>query len=325
VTTADYHIPVLLHQITRFLDPRPGKRFIDATLGGGGHSAALLARGASVLGIDGDPDALSHAREQLAEYLAAEVEVQACPDPDNRIRPTLQDIRKTAPGRAPNQLILAHGNFADLGLIAKTAGFSAVDGILFDLGVSGHQLRASHRGFSFHQEAALDMRLDPDRQGATAADLVNALSEKELTELLHRYGEEPRARAIARAIIRRRAAKSLVTTEDLVRLVLSVYRLNPGRRIHPATRTFQALRIAVNSELENLEAALDQVGLLLGSGGKLAVISFHSLEDRLVKNFLRSTSHQWRSFSLKPIRPSGAEISHNPSSRSAKLRLAVKT
>ncbi len=205
-----------------------------------------------------------------------------------------------------------HGNFAHLKKIAVEAGFNAVDGILMDLGVSSHQLETDYRGFSFNREANLDMRMDPKNQTVTSADLVNAGSEKELANLFWKFGEERANRAVAKAIVE---ARPITTTNRLAEIVLRVRKHSPKDRTHPATRIFQALRIAVNNELENLEEALPQVMELLKPGGKLVVISFHSLEDRIVKNFMKKSPL---------IRPTKEEIEQNPRARSGKLRIYEK-
>ena len=265
-----------------------------------------------LLGIDADPVALALAGEQLAEF--------------------------------GKRVALVQGNFADLEEIASEHGFGPVDGVLLDLGLSSLQLEAAGRGFSFQLDGPLDMRFDPSAgsghrpgQATTAADLVNGLSVEELASVLSRYGEEPRARRIARAIV---AERPINTTGELAALVERT--VGRGRRIHPATRTFQALRMAVNEELECLAEALPQALRLLVPGGRLAIISFHSLEDRLVKQFFRSEARgclcppgipvcvcghraSLEIVTKKPIRPSAEEVAANPRSRSAKLRIAFRS
>ncbi len=246
------HVPVLLQETIRGLVLEPGGVFIDGTLGGGGHTAALLAAGAQhVLGIDRDPAALAAARERFD----------------------------------PQQVTLVHGNFRDIGTLAQTHGFSNVAGVLLDIGVSSHQLDTAERGFSFSTDAELDMRMDPTT-GPTAADLVNTLPETDLADVIFRYGEERASRRIARYIVERRQATPFTTTVELANVVQRAAGGKSGR-IHPATRTFQALRIAVNDELGALETALPAATTLLGPGGRLAVISFHSLEDRIVKHYIQ--------------------------------------
>ena len=288
-----------------FLAVRPGGVYIDGTVGGGGHAEAILESSAPdgrLLGLDRDPGALEAAGERLARF----------------------------GGRA----VLRHGSFARLAALAE--GFAPVDGVLLDLGLSSLQLADPARGFAFSQEGPLDMRFDPTAPGPTAADLVNGLPVKELAALLYRYGEERQAGRIAEAIV---AARPLETTRQLAEVIERAV----GRRgrIHPATRTFQALRIAVNKELEALEAALPQAVDLLRPGGRLVVISFHSLEDRIVKRFLRRESRdcicppetpvctcghtaQLRLLTRKPVRPDPEEVERNPRARSARLRAAER-
>jgi 16S rRNA (cytosine1402-N4)-methyltransferase len=287
--------------------PRPGGRFIDGTLGGGGHALALLQAaqpGGALLGIDADPAALAAA---LARLQAA--------------------------GLPAASYTLHHGRFGDMATIAQAHGFTAVDGILLDLGVSSHQLDTAARGFSFGADAPLDMRLDPTR-GPTAADLVNSLDETALADIIYRYGEERGSRRIARLIVAQRERSPISTTGELAALAARAVGRGGRDRIHPATRTFQALRIAVNGELEQLEAALPQALDLLGPGGRLAVISFHSLEDRIVKRFFRAESGyggsmnekppRLRIITKKPIEAGAAEQQANPRARSAKLRVAER-
>jgi 16S rRNA (cytosine1402-N4)-methyltransferase len=301
------HIPVLFQAVLSALAPQPGGRFIDATVGAGGHAAGVLAATAphgQLLGLDRDPAALAVARERLSTY-------------GERVR-------------------LVQASFADLAAIARAQGFVAVDGILFDLGLSSLQLADPSRGFSFQAEGPLDMRFEPT-QDLTAADLVNELPVDDLAELLYQYGEERESRRIARAIVQ---ARPIRTTRQLAAVVARAVGGRRGR-IHPATRTFQALRIAVNDELAQLQAALPQAVALLRPGGRLAVITFHSLEDRIVKEFMRRESRDCicapglpvcvcghtaslRLITRKPITPSAEEVQANPRSRSAKLRVAEK-
>jgi 16S rRNA (cytosine1402-N4)-methyltransferase len=303
---AGEHIPVLHDEVLTGLQVRPGGCYIDATLGAGGHAAGILAASApngKLLGLDADPEAVYFARQRLQTF--------------------------------GERAVLEVGNFRHLGKLAPSRGFDRVDGVLLDLGISSRQLADVARGFSFSAEGPLDMRLDPS-QGRTAADLVNSLPETALADLLWEYGEERHSRRIARAIM---AARPLRTTHQLAELVAKTV----GRRekIHPATRTFQALRIATNEELAALTESLPQARDLLRPGGRLAVISFHSLEDRIVKRFFRHESrdcicppempvcnceHQatLRLITRKPLRPSEAEVVENPRSRSARLRLAER-
>lgn len=300
------HIPVLYKEVLAGLQARPGGRYIDATLGAGGHAAGILEASAPdgrLLGLDADPDAVAYARERLQVF--------------------------------GDRAVLWAGNFRHLSTVAHALDFGQVQGILMDLGLSSRQLEDATRGFSFNQEGPLDMRMDP-RQGQAAADLLNTLPEQELADLLWRYGEERHSRRIARAIV---AARPVARTDELAELVART--VGRRERIHPATRTFQALRIAVNEELEALEEALPQARDLLRPGGRLAVIAFHSLEDRIVKQFFRkeardclcppevpvcSCGHRatLKEVTRKPIRPSGEEVARNPRSRSARLRLAER-
>jgi len=298
------HLPVLFDEVLAGLCVRPGGVYVDATVGGGGHAAGILdvsAPGGRLLCLDADPEAVAFAARSLARY--------------------------------GDRVVLRSANFRQLWSTATDCGFVGVDGVLMDLGLSSRQLADAKRGFSFGLDGPLDMRLDPSR-GTTAADLVNSLPEKELADLLYRFGDERFSRRIARAIV---AARPLKTTRQLATLVTQVV----GRRekIDPSTRTFQALRIAVNGDLDALIDALPQAVDLLRPRGRLAVISFQSQEDVLVKQFTRREARDClcpsempvctcghraslRIVTPKPIRPSEAEISRNPRSRSAKLRVA---
>ena len=301
------HVPVLLEEVLTALKPVPGGRYVDVTVGAAGHARGLLERSSPdgvLLAIDADAEAVEFARLALAEF-------------DGRVA-------------------VRQGFFDELASLAAEHGFVAVDGIVADLGLSSRQLAAAGRGFSFQLEGPLDMRLDPTTQTTTAQDLVNNLSESELAEILYRYGEERRARALARAIVRQRP---LHTTSELASLIART--VGQRGRIHPATRVFQALRIAVNDELGALERMLPQAVGLLVPGGRLAVIAFHSLEDRIVKEFFRREArgcvcppevpvcrcgHQpsVRLVARRPIQPSEAEVRRNPRSRSARLRVVEK-
>ena len=306
------HVTVLPHETLDLLAPRPSAHFLDGTLGGGGHAALLLERTAPdgrVLGIDADPAALDRARQRLPEAVAS------------------------------GRLVLAQGNFAALAELARAADFAPVDGILLDLGLSSDQLADRGRGFSFAADAPLDMRFDPTR-GQSAAELVNTLDEADLADLIYRYGEERRSRAIARRIVAQRSRAPIERSGELVRLVESVIHGRPGG-IHPATRTFQALRIAVNDELGSLEAALPAALDTLRPGGRIVVISFHSLEDRIVKHFFQAEergcvcppelptcvcgrSPRLRILTRHPVTAGEAELAANPRARSAKLRAAER-
>jgi 16S rRNA (cytosine1402-N4)-methyltransferase len=301
------HAPVLYQQVLSALAPRAGSRYLDGTVGAGGHAAGILMASAPdglLLGMDRDPVALEIARSHLAPF-------------GERAR-------------------LVHGSFADMRRAAVGARWTSVHGILLDLGLSSMQVDDPRRGFAFRLDGPLDMRFDPG-QATTASDLVNGVSEEELADLLWRFGEEPHSRQVARRIV---AARPIQTTLELARVVGGAAR---GRRpgMHPATRVFQALRIAVNGELDALEAGLEQALLILAPGGRIAVVSFHSLEDRLVKAFLRRESRDCicppgrpvctcghratlRLLSRKPVRPEEAEVQANPRARSARLRAAER-
>ena len=301
------HIPVLLEETIQALQVQPGGRYIDCTLGSGGHAAAILdhsSPGGQLLGIDANPEAIKIAETRLEAYSGS--------------------------------TLLINENFANLQAICIKYDFFPVHGILFDLGLSSLQLNGNGRGFSFQHDAPLDMRLNPSQE-ITAADIINTFSETKLAHLIKTYGEESYSHQIARHIIQERPIK---TSLQLARTIEQVVR---GRRsgIHPATRTFQALRIAVNQELENLEAALKQAINLLGFEGRLVVISYHSLEDRIVKQFMQQESKDCicppgiptcvcghtaslRLVNRKVITPSLAEVQFNPRSRSARLRAAER-
>ena len=287
------HKPVLLEEGLGFLQVRPGEKYIDATVGEGGHSFEIAKRGGLVLGIDRDPKILAEARRRMRE------------------------------GRVQAQVKLVRGNFDRIDKLAEENGFTKVGGVFFDLGVSSWQLERSGRGFSFRGDEPLDMRVDP-ALSVTAADLLNGLSKHELEKLLQKFGEEERASQLASALVRARSLKSFATTLDLVRVVERVRR-RWGRR-HPATKVFQALRIAVNDEIENLRSALPRAFGVLGGKGRLVVISFHSLEDREVKRFFRrsSKSHLGKILTERPVLPGRGEVAENPRSRSAKLRVIEK-
>lgn len=296
----NYHTPVLLQEILKFLDPGPGKLFIDATCGGGGHTQALLESGAKVLGIDRDPEAIEHIKKQF-KILNFKFKI----------------------GR---DLILVNSNFNQIRDIAIQNGFNSVDGILFDLGVSSHQLEKAERGFSFQAQGPLDMRMDPTLK-VTAGDLINKFDQRRLNEIFKTFGQEKFSWAIAGAICSARQIKPIETTGQLAEIVRRVYRGPHAKRgvasIDPATKTFLALRIVVNSELLNLDEALPQTIGFLKTGGRLAIVSFHSLEDGIVKRFFRSCQ-RLKVLTNKPIGPSSEEILTNLRSRSAKLRVAQK-
>jgi 16S rRNA (cytosine1402-N4)-methyltransferase len=287
------HAPVLVDQVVRWLTPvPPGSWIVDGTVGLGGHAAALLDRATEsrLLGLDRDADALALAASRLARF-------------------------------GP-RCVLRHADFRDLDGEARACGAVPAHAVLLDLGVSSFQLGRSGRGFSFQGDEPLDMRFDT-RQPLTAAELLRRTPEGELAQLLRAYGEEPAARRIARRLAQARARAPIRTTRELAALVASA--IPPARRprrIHPATRTFQALRIAVNDELEGLEAALPRAAGLLAPGGRFGVIAFHSLEDRLVKGaFRRLAATEWRVLTRKPVRPDPDEVRTNPRARSARLRV----
>ena len=303
------HTPVLLTQAIDGLALGPNAICIDATLGGGGHAEAILdAIGPQgrLLGLDADPEALARVQTRLARFAG--------------------------------QTALVQANFRDIGAVAAANGFTAVDAILMDLGVSSYQLWAAERGFSFTASGPLDMRMDPQIE-LTADEIVNTWPQDELANIIFRYGEEPRSRRIARAIV---AARPLHTTAELAEVIARAAGGGHDRsRIHPATKSFQALRIAVNDELGALDEALPQALALLVSGGRLAVITFHSLEDRPVKQFMQREARdcvcppdlpacrcghlaQLRIKTRKPIQPDEGEVAANPHSRSAKLRIAER-
>ncbi|MFH1896128.1 MAG: 16S rRNA (cytosine(1402)-N(4))-methyltransferase RsmH [bacterium] len=296
-----FHIPVLLREVIDYLDVKKGGRYIDCTFGFGGHSFEILKRGGKVLGLDSDKESLE---------VAGEFKVQTC-------LPARQGSKfKDNVGG----LTLENANFSRLEEVARKQGFTEVNGILYDLGLSSWQLSHSGRGFSFQKDEPLDMRADLSL-GVTAADLINTLSANELTKLFKNFGQEHRARRFAKALVHSRSIKPIETTVDL----LNALGVKKGfkDRIHPATQVFQALRIAVNSELLNLSCSLPQAQKLLGAGGKLVVISFHSLEDRLVSEFGNQASNL-KSLTPKPVVPSTVEAAENPRARSAKLRAFEK-
>lgn len=304
------HVPVLLHETLASLNVRRGGRYIDATIGAGGHAAAILSASSpdgQLIGLDRDPTALGIAAERLRQF--------------------------------GDRATLIHASYVEMGRLCRERGWTAVDGILLDLGLSSLQLADANRGFAFNADGPLDMRFDPSSP-QTAADLVNSLPERELADILYRFGEERLSRRIARAIV---AARPVTTTGQLAEIVARAAWRKGGRggRIHPATRTFQALRIAVNGELEALEEVLPRAVGLLAPGGRLAVITFHSLEDRIVKDYFRLMARRpapvrstpqptadhppvVRLVTRKPIRPNEDEVANNARSRSAKLRVVEK-
>ena len=300
------HETVLADEVTEAFQPGPGKVFLDLTLGGGGHSERLLAAGAEVVGVDRDAEALAAAERRLASH-------------GGRFRPL-------------------KGNFSCFPELCREAGVGPFDGILLDLGVSSHQLDTAERGFSFLREGPLDMRMNRD-DGITAAELVNHAPEEELARIFKDFGEEPQARRAARALVSARAKAPLTTTLELAKVLESALGRKSGH--HPGTRIFQALRMAVNGELAALAAALAAVPEWLRPEGRLAVISFHSLEDRICKTHVRERARstmdrpEWpeprpnpdycyRDLTRHPIEASAEEVERNPRARSAKLRVAEK-
>ena len=301
----EYHAPVLWKHIVDGLITDPDGVYVDATLGGGGHAAALLdalAPAGRVLGIDRDPEALAAARDRL------------------------RDDREAGRFRA------LHGNFGDLQQLLDAEGIIPVDGVLLDLGVSSHQIDEAERGFSFQQEGPLDMRMNP-RAGLTAHQVVNAWSEDELKQAFYRYGEERRAPQIARAVVAARPIETTAALADVIRGAV------PERdEVKTLARIFQAIRIVVNGELEELERALEQAESVVRPGGRIAVISYHSLEDRRAKRYLRYGNFEgepvrdlygtliapWQEINRKPLRAAEDEVEANPRARSARLRLAER-
>jgi len=283
------HIPVLLEEATDLLIGNGGRLYVDCTLGGGGHARRILEKNPAIflIGMDRDEEAIELAEENLREF--------------------------------EGRFTLYKANFADLDLVLAEENLEKVDGFLFDLGISMFQLKGE-RGFSFQSDAPLDMRMDRE-QTLTAFKVVNEYPEKDLIRIFRDFGEERFSRKIARAIVSYRRRKPIETARELAEVVLSAVpeRFRHGR-IHPATRVFQAIRIEVNQELENLKTALEKTVEHLSPGGRLVVISFHSLEDRIVKSFFRRHSEEFRVLTRKPITPSAEEIRRNPASRSAKLR-----
>jgi len=291
------HIPVMAHEVTSFLTLRPEACFLDCTLGLGGHAALLakqLGPQGRLVGIDRDKESLAVAEQKLKSY--------------------------------PCQHIFVHDDFRHIDTILASLHITKVDGILMDLGISSFQLADSSRGFSFQADGPLDMRINQE-SFVSAYDLINSLSERELSTILKNYGQERWHHRIARYLVEQRAKSPIQTTRELRDAVLrAMPRMRNRQKIDPATRTFQAFRIAVNRELESLEMALSKIPRFLKPGARLCVIAFHSLEDRIVKQKMRTFSHQ-NVMSLvvkKPLRPTQAECALNPRARSARLRVAQK-
>ena len=299
------HVPVLLEEVIAALDLQPGDVVIDATFGAGGYTRALLDRGATVHAFDRDPDAIA-AGQRWAETR-----------------------------ESPPRLVLHPHRFSEMLDVMTSVGLARVDGVVMDIGVSSMQLDQAHRGFAFSADGPLNMRMSQD--GASAADFLNTADEKAIADVLYTYGEERQSRRVARAIV---AARPLQTTGELARIVRKALGHKPHDKKDPATRTFQAVRIHVNGELDELSAGLSAAESLLREGGRLAVVSFHSLEDRIVKRFLReasSTPSASRHVPLaaqddpvfsqvsKAIKPGEAELERNPRARSSVLRHATRT
>lgn len=292
----DFHKSVLLQEVLEFISPKKGERYIDATIGGGGHGIEMLKKGGVLLGIDVDEEALEFVKRRW------------------KLEAGKWNIEE-------KNLILVRGNFREIDTIARLHGFERVAGILFDLGVSSHQLDTAERGFSFQKEGPLDMRMDKNLT-VRAVDLLHALTKGELYELFTKLGEEHRALAISENIIRARGLKRIETTRSLADIIRKVYKEKISK-IDPATRVFQALRIAVNDELNSLKEALSRALDLLDKNGRILVISFHSLEDRIVKQTFLSFEEERKGKVLtkKPIIAGEEELKDNPRTRSAKLRI----
>lgn len=303
------HVPVMLADVLDVLQPRDGGIYVDGTFGAGGYTRAILgAADCAVLAIDRDPNAILRGRELATEFAG--------------------------------RLTLIEGRFGDMERLVRALGHEAVDGVVLDIGVSSMQLDEAERGFSFQQDGPLDMRMSAE--GPSAADVVNGFDESDLARIIAVYGEEKRARAVARAIVKAREEAELHRTLELADLVAKVIGRKPQDKIHPATRTFQALRIFVNDELGELARGLSGAETLLGEGGRLAVVAFHSLEDRIVKRFLTERTGRagranrympaseevvpsFSEIAHKARKASGAEVEANARARSAKLRAAIRT
>lgn len=292
-TTTRWHEPVMGAEVLHWLNPRPGTTVVDATVGTGGHSLLMVPRllpDGRLIALDRDREALGVAKTRLTEF-----------DP---------------------QVTFVHGNYRDLPAILSRLGLACVDGVLVDLGMSSFQVDRAERGFSFSHEGPLDMRMDTT-QAVTASTLINHLSADELATLLETFGEERFARRIAKCLVEARRRQPITTTAQLARLVASAVPSGLRRqRLHPATRTFQAVRIAVNDEVGALEQCLTDLSALLAPGGRAVMISYHSLEDRLVKRRFTQGMRDglWRVLTKKPLRPTDEEVQRNPRARSAKLR-----
>lgn len=287
------HEPVMTKQVLSYLLPSRGRDYVDATVGSGGHAEAIMQASqpdGRVLGLDADPTAIARAASRLEPF--------------------------------GNRVTLKTANFAAMSDVARAAGFSNASGVLMDLGFSSTQIDDPRRGFSFQTKGPLDMRFD-QQSGLPARDVIARMNEKELADVIYQFGDERKSRRIARYIVQRREKAPFETTTDLAETVARAIRPNRGR-IHPATRTFQALRLYVNHELENIPLGLEAALEILVAGGRLVVLSFHSLEDRIVKNFIRDRHREGtlRALTPKPLRPDEDECRSNPRSRSARFRAA---
>ncbi len=311
---AIHHIPVMVNEVIQHLNVRPGKIYVDCTLGGAGHSRAIIDRmkpGGFLVGIDQDKDAVNNAKKVLSAY--------------------------------GSEITLFHDNFVNIKSVLTQLNIHKVDGILADLGISLHQLAQSGRGFTFQKDEPLDMRMDSNSV-LTAGDIVNTADEKELAGIFFRYGEERWSRRIASNIVKARKVKAIKSSFELVRIVsdsIPKKFISKPQRIHPATRVFMALRIAVNHELERLESFLDATADILNPGGRLCILSFHSLEDRIVKHWIKALARgctcppifpqcicrsekKLRFLTKKPVRPTEQEVELNPMARSTRLRAAER-
>ena len=301
------HIPVLKKEVLEYLDITPNKNFVDCTIGEGGHTAAILEKNkpeGKVLGIEADSELYQGLKQQI----------KGIQNPKLKIR---------------NRLILVNDSYTNLEKIVEREGFRPMHGVLFDLGLSSWHLEKSGRGFSFLRDEPLDMKYHRKFQinELTAAEIVNSWPQKEIEKVLRIYGEEKFSKKIAKEIIKKRQVRPIKTTFQLVTVIKGAVPENYEKgRIHPATRTFQALRISVNNELQNLQEALPQALNVLETEGRLVLISFHSLEDRIVKYFFQTKTEEniLKILTKKPVRPSEKEVRENPRSRSAKLRVAQK-
>jgi len=289
-----YHEPVLLKETIEALQVEKGRKYIDATLGDGGHTIEILKKGGQVLGIEAYQEALERAKERIKQEGLEE------------------------------NFIGVQGNFKNILEIAEKHGYNSVNGILYDLGLSSYELDEAELGLSFQKDEPLDMRLDKDL-GVTAADLINSIPEKQLANIIYEYSGEKYAKKIAEAVIKARSVKKIQTSKQLADLIKSATPSNYEKgRIHPATRSFMALRIAVNDELENLKTSLPRAARLVLPGGVIVIITFQSLEDKIVKTYARRAQPLIETASKKPITPSAGEIEKNIRSRSAKMRVLKK-